>query len=97
MTSLVNVSYANSNMSDHHMASTATDAESTTAKKQEATIKLDVVKLENKNNKKLVQIRLISIKDNKPVTLYNLKEVHTGVQWKKLHFCWFRFLKALLY
>lgn len=77
MASSINVSYASSNMRDHNMASMATAAESKTPKQQEQTIKLDVRKIEDKGDKKLVQIKLTSIKDNKPITLRDLKEAHT--------------------
>jgi hypothetical protein len=89
MASSVNVSYASSNvmdhnimassgnMMDHDMASMATATKSAATKEQEATIKLDVRKIQDKGNKKIVQIKLTEIKDNKPVTLQDLKEAHT--------------------
>lgn len=45
------------------------------------TIKLAVHKIEDKGDHKLVKIKLSSIKDDKPVTLGDLKEVHT----QKIH------------
>ena len=79
MTYSMSASYADSNMSDHNMTSMGANVvtKSTTQKKQEQTIKLDVLKIENKGNKKLVQIKLRSIKDNKPIMLQDLKQAHT--------------------
>lgn len=47
----------------------------------QATIKISLVKQEDKGDKKLVQIKLTKIKDDKPITLSDLKEAHT----KKVH------------
>ena len=47
----------------------------------QATIKISLVKQEDQGDKKLVQIKLIKIKDDQPITLSDLKEAHT----KKVH------------
>jgi hypothetical protein len=45
------------------------------------TIKAFLVKMEDQGDKKLVQIKLSKIKDDQPITLNDLKEVHT----QKIH------------
>lgn len=48
----------------------------TKTKTPEASIKLSVVKIEDKGDKQNVQIKLSKIKDNSPLSIDNLKEVH---------------------
>lgn len=50
-------------------------------KKPQSTIKLKVLKIEDQGVKKRVQIQLTKIKDNMPVTLEDLKEIHS----RKIH------------
>lgn len=50
-------------------------------KASEPSIKLSVPKVEDKGDKKVVQIKLTKTKDDSPVPLDNLKEVHT----QKIH------------
>ncbi len=76
LTGSINSSYANKETIGTNVAT-----QSTAQKIQEQTIKLDIYKIENKGDKKLVQIKLTSVKDNKPVTLQDLKEIHT----QKIH------------
>ena len=75
----LNTTYASSNINNHNMPSMNTHAETipNTSKSQEPTIKLDINKIKNKGDKKIVQIMLTNIKSNKPVKLNDLKEMHT--------------------
>jgi hypothetical protein len=50
-------------------------------KTKQPSVRLTVENIENKENKKRVQIKLIKIHDNTPLTLSDLKEAHT----KKVH------------
>jgi len=72
--------HTSSDMIGHNMAPTmifTAAAKSTPPRAQEATIKLDIKKIEDKSDKKIVKIKLTDIKDNKPVTLQDLQEAHT--------------------
>lgn len=79
------VSYAHNEKSEHQHApnglKTHGDSSSKELKPTEPTIKLNIQKIEDKNGKKLVQIKMTRIKDDKPIALDNLKEVHT----QKIH------------
>ncbi|MBX9804523.1 MAG: hypothetical protein K2Y18_02075 [Alphaproteobacteria bacterium] len=55
--------------------------EAAKSKASEPSIKLSVPKVEDKDDKKVVQIKLTKTKDDSPVPLDNLKEVHT----QKIH------------
>lgn len=63
--------------SQHHKTSDQVDD----LKTYVPSVRLSIKKIENQGNKKLVYINLITIKDNKPLTLDKLKEVHT----QKIH------------
>lgn len=87
LTASANVGYAHSDTTDHSHSTTEKHSEHQhTAKDNHGdhhaatsgpTIKLSVNKLEAKGDKKLVQIKLERIKDDKAVSHENLKEVHT--------------------
>jgi hypothetical protein len=66
---------------DHDGMNHAAHTETAKSKVSEASIKLSVLKVEDKGDKKLVQIKLTKVKDDSPVILDNLKEVHT----QKIH------------
>jgi hypothetical protein len=75
-----NVVLAHGGNDDHNMDHAA-HGEAAKSKTSEASIKLSVLKIEDKGDKKLVQIKFTRIKDDSPLTLDNLKEVHT----QKIH------------
>lgn len=87
LTVSTNVGYAHTDKTEHSHSTTEKHSEHQhTAKDShgdhhaaasEPTIKLSVSKMENKGDKKLVQIKLERIKDDKAVSHENLKEVHT--------------------
>ena len=70
------VIYAHNNTSEHHHSAQESH-ERHHEHKAEPTIKLTIHKTEVKDGKKLVQIKFSRIKDDKPVSLDDLKEVHT--------------------
>lgn len=81
---LTNDSYASSsNINQQHTTTMKNHDMYQTKKHPQApqTIKLNIHKIEKKGNKKLVTIQLLKIKDDTPVTLNDLKEIHT----QKIH------------
>jgi hypothetical protein len=80
-----NVSTAHNENNDHQHAPHAHNTHGVSSSKKlpptKKTIKLDVVKIEDKNEKKRVQIRLARTIDNKPISINDLKELHT----QKIH------------
>lgn len=63
---------------DHsNMASSTTEKHQPPSTQGQATIKISLVKQEDMNGKRLVQIKLSKIKDDQPITLNDLKEAHT--------------------
>lgn len=76
LTIAASTSYAHNDKSDHHHSAQESHS-SHHEHNAEPTIKLSIHKIENKDGKKLVQIKLFRIKDDKPISPDDLKEVHT--------------------
>lgn len=66
---------------DHAVMDHSAHGDAAKGKASESSIKLSVPKVEDKGDKKVVQIKLTKTKDDSPVPLDNLKEVHT----QKIH------------
>lgn len=76
--------YAHGNITEHDHPIKGRHSSDTGPKHHlvvEKTIKLSIQKIEDNDDKKIVQIKLVKVKDDKPEVLENLKEVHT----QKIH------------
>lgn len=81
---LTNGGYASSsNTNQQHTTMENHDMDQTEKHNSQSqqTIKLNIYQIEKKGNKKLVKIQLLKMKDDTPVTLNDLKEMHT----QKIH------------
>lgn len=72
----LNGAYAHKGEHEHSNGQAHAMHEEKDHQKSEQTIKAMIHKIENKDDRKIVQIKLTRIKDDKPITLDDLREVH---------------------